>query len=68
MENDLKFARKPYHFGIHLAANFGDLKVKHNAALMEGSKFNEQEQLLAIISINILNSEQFQVLHLIIKI
>lgn len=32
MENDMKFARKPYHFGIHLAANFGDLKVKHSAA------------------------------------
>ncbi len=32
MENDLKFARKRYHFGIHLAAGFGDFKIKHNAA------------------------------------
>ena len=30
MENDLKFARKPYHFGIHLAAGLGDFKIKQN--------------------------------------
>ena len=31
MENDLKFSRKPYHFGIHLASGFGDFKIKQNA-------------------------------------
>ncbi len=30
MENDLKFARKPYHFGIHLSSGFSDFKIKHN--------------------------------------
>lgn len=31
MENDLKFARKPYHFGIHLGTSVSDFKVQHNA-------------------------------------
>jgi hypothetical protein len=30
MENDMKFARKPYHFGIHLSGGFTDFKIKHN--------------------------------------
>lgn len=30
MENDMKFARKPYHFGIHLGANLSDFKIKQN--------------------------------------
>ena len=30
MENDMKFARKPYHFGIHLGANLSDFKIRHN--------------------------------------
>lgn len=32
MENDLKFARKPFHFGIHLATGISDFKIKHNDA------------------------------------
>lgn len=31
MENDLKFSRKRYHFGIHLAGGLGDFKIRHNA-------------------------------------
>ncbi|HNF48695.1 MAG TPA: outer membrane beta-barrel protein [Chitinophagales bacterium] len=31
LENDIKFARRPYHFGIHLAANMGDYKINHSA-------------------------------------
>lgn len=31
MENDRKFARKPYHFGIHLGTNLSDFKIQHNA-------------------------------------
>ena len=60
MENDLKFARKPYHFGIHLAANFGDLKVKHNAAfamsdsiLSIKSKYGIGFEIGAVISYHI---------------
>lgn len=30
MENDLKFSRKPYHFGIHLGGGFSDFKIKHS--------------------------------------
>jgi hypothetical protein len=30
MENDLKFARKPYHFGIHLGTNISDYRIRHN--------------------------------------
>lgn len=32
MENDMKFSRKRYHFGIHLAMGLGDFKVKQNEA------------------------------------
>ncbi|HUM51635.1 MAG TPA: outer membrane beta-barrel protein [Chitinophagales bacterium] len=60
MENDLKFARKPYHFGIHLAANFGDLKVKQNAAfalsdsiLSIKSKYGIGFEIGAVISYHI---------------
>lgn len=31
LENDIKFAKRPYHFGIHLAGNMGDFKLKHSA-------------------------------------
>lgn len=44
MENDLKFARKPYHFGIHLATNISDFKIKQNAL------FATSDSILAIKS------------------
>ena len=44
MENDLKFARKPYHFGIHLATNVSDFKVQHNEL------FASSDSILSITS------------------
>lgn len=44
MENDLKFARKPYHFGIHLAAGISDYKIKHNEL------FAQSDSILSITS------------------
>ncbi|MFN8238263.1 MAG: porin family protein [Chitinophagales bacterium] len=32
MENDLKFSRRRYHFGIHLGGGFSDFMIKHNEA------------------------------------
>jgi hypothetical protein len=31
MENDLKYAEKPYHFGIHLGAGLSDFRIRQNA-------------------------------------
>ncbi|MCB9033644.1 MAG: outer membrane beta-barrel protein [Chitinophagales bacterium] len=31
-ENDMKFAKKPYHFGIHLATNYSDFRIRHSEA------------------------------------
>lgn len=60
MENDLKFARKPYHFGIHLAANFGDFKIKQSAyfansdsVLSVKSKYGIGFEIGAVISYHI---------------
>lgn len=44
MENDMKFARKRYHFGIHLASGFSDFKIKHNEL------FAASDSILAIKS------------------
>lgn len=30
LENDMKYSRKPYHFGIHLGVGLSDFKIKHN--------------------------------------
>src|SRR5436305_14794602 len=30
LENDMKYSRKPYHFGIHLGVGLGDFKIKQN--------------------------------------
>jgi hypothetical protein len=32
MENDTKYAEKPYHFGIHLGVGLSDFKIKQNEA------------------------------------
>lgn len=60
MENDLKFARKPYHFGIHLAMGFSDFKVKHNelfansdSVLSITSKYGVNFDIGALISYHI---------------
>jgi hypothetical protein len=44
MENDLKFSRKPYHFGIHLAGGFSDFKIKHSDA------FAQSDSIFAVTS------------------
>lgn len=44
MENDLKFSRKRYHFGIHLAGGLGDFKIRHNAL------FGSSDSILSIKS------------------
>jgi len=44
MENDLKFSRKRYHFGIHLGAGLGDFKIRHNAL------FGSSDSILTIKS------------------
>ncbi len=60
MENDLKFARKPYHFGIHLASGFGDFKIKHGAQFATSdsilsikSKYDVNFEIAALISYHI---------------
>lgn len=60
MENDLKFARKPYHFGIHLASGFGDFKIKQNALFATSdsilsikSKYDVNFEIGALISYHI---------------
>ncbi len=60
MENDLKFSRKPYHFGIHLAAGFGDFKIKQNEAFAQSdsilsikSKYGAGFEIGALISYHI---------------
>lgn len=44
MENDIKFARKPFHFGIHLGTNISDFKIKQN------SLFATSDSILSIKS------------------
>lgn len=60
MENDFKFARKPYHFGIHLAAGLSDFKIKHNelftqtdSLLSIKSKYGTNFEIGALISFHI---------------
>lgn len=60
MENDLKFARKPYHFGIHLAAGLGDFKIKQNelfassdSILSIKSKYGMSFEIGALMSFHI---------------
>ena len=60
MENDLKFARKRYHFGIHLASGFGDFKVQQNALFANSdsilsikSKYDVNFEIGALISYHI---------------
>lgn len=44
MENDMKYAAKRYHFGIHLGAGLGDFKIKHN------EEFAKSDSILSIKS------------------
>ncbi len=60
MENDFKYARKPYHFGIHLASGLSDFKIKQNEAfalsdsiLSIGSKYGVGFEIGALISYHI---------------
>ncbi len=69
MENDLKFARKPYHFGIHLGANMSDFKVKHSeyftfsdSVLAVKSKWGIGFELGALISYHINKHFEFRTL------
>lgn len=60
MENDMKFSRKRYHFGIHLGAGLGDFKIRHNALfgssdsiLTIKSKYGYNFEIAALISYHI---------------
>ena len=69
MENDLKFSRKPYHFGIHLASGFGDFKIKQNALFATSdsilsikSKYDVNFEIGALISYHINRYVEFRTL------
>lgn len=60
MENDMKYAAKPYHFGIHLGVGLADFKIKQNEAfalsdsiLSIKSKYGAGFEIGAIMSYHI---------------
>src|SRR3954465_8702406 len=60
LENDMKYSRKPYHFGIHLGVGLSDFKIKQNelfaasdSILSIKSKYGASFEIGAVMSYHI---------------